>query len=162
MKPNDLKRRIRWLIAIFVVGLVLAGLTAFPIQIQVNALHELLATTPMGALWPAMTAWLTFVNEGINNTYANYPFLAYGTDWLAYAHIVIAIAFWGPFRDPVRNKWVIDFGIMACVLIFPTAMICGQIREIPFFWRLIDCSFGVGGLLPLFLIRHYIGRLSSS
>jgi hypothetical protein len=28
-------------------------------------------------------------------------------------------------------------------------MICGQVRGIPFYWRLIDCSFGVIGAVPL-------------
>jgi hypothetical protein len=29
-----------------------------------------------------------------------YPFLAYGTDWLAFAHIVIAVFFIGPLVKP--------------------------------------------------------------
>jgi hypothetical protein len=33
-----------------------------------------------------------------------YPFLAYGTDWLAFVHLVIAVAFVGPFFDPVPDK----------------------------------------------------------
>jgi hypothetical protein len=32
-----------------------------------------------------------------------HPWLAYGTDWLAFAHIVIAVFFIGPFVDPVQN-----------------------------------------------------------
>ena len=30
--------------------------------------------------------------------------IAYGTDWLAFAHITIAVAFLGPLKDPVRNR----------------------------------------------------------
>ncbi|SCF41963.1 hypothetical protein [Micromonospora mirobrigensis] len=34
--------------------------------------------------------------------------MLYGTDWLAFAHLVLAVAFWGPLRDPVRNVWVVQ------------------------------------------------------
>jgi hypothetical protein len=33
---------------------------------------------------------------------------------IAFAHLAIAIAFIGPYIDPVRNKWVITFGLIAC------------------------------------------------
>ena len=36
-------------------------------------------------------------------------------------------------------------GIAACLAVIPLALICGPIRGIPFYWRLIDCSFGVIG-----------------
>jgi hypothetical protein len=39
--------------------------------------------------------------------------------------------------------------MIACALVIPLALICGPIRGIPFWWRLIDCSFGVIGLVPL-------------
>jgi hypothetical protein len=57
--------------------------------------------------------WVTRVDEALRATNANYPFLAYGTDWLAFAPLVIAIVFIGPFFDPVRNKWVVTFGLIA-------------------------------------------------
>jgi len=83
-----------------------------------------------------------------------YPFLAYGTDWLAFGHFVIAVAFIGPLRDPVKNIWVIEFGMIACLAIIPYAMVMGQFRGIPLYWRLIDCSFGVIGIVPLDLSRR--------
>jgi hypothetical protein len=86
-------------------------------------------------------------------TNAHYPFLAYGTDWLAFAHLVIAVAFIGPYFDPIRNKWVITFGLIACVGVIPLALIAGPIRGIPFGWRLIDCSFGVCGAIPFCCAR---------
>jgi hypothetical protein len=82
----------------------------------------------------------------------------YGTDWLAFGHLMIAIAFIGPLRDPVRNIWVVEFGMIACVLVIPAALICGFVRGIPFFWRLIDCSFGVFGIVPLYLAWRLIRR----
>jgi hypothetical protein len=62
---------------------------------------------------------------------------------------VIAVAFIGVLRNPVRNKWIIEFGIVACVMVFPLALVAGVVRGIPIWWRLIDCSFGVVGLVPL-------------
>jgi len=93
---------------------------------------------------------------------ADYPFMAYGTDWLAFAHLVIAVAFLGPLVDPVRNKWVFVFGIISCAGVLPLALIAGYIRGIPFFWRLIDCSFGVIGIVPLFICLHYIRQLEQA
>jgi hypothetical protein len=88
--------------------------------------------TWMQIIWPAMAAWISFVHAGILETFNAYPFLQYGTDWLAFAHIGFAVAFIGPLRDPVRNVWVIEFGMLACVLIVPTALILGGMRQIPF------------------------------
>jgi hypothetical protein len=69
---------------------------------------------------------------------------------------VIAIAFVGPFVDPVRNKWVITFGLIGCAGVIPLALVAGPIRGIPFPWRLIDCSFGILGSLPLFICARSI------
>jgi hypothetical protein len=100
------------------------------------------------------------VRNGIRDTNAAYPFMAYGTDWLAFAHIVIAVFFIGALIDPVRNVWVIHAGMIACVLTVVLAMSCGPIRGIPFYWTLIDSSFGVFGLVPLGLCHSYINQLA--
>lgn len=100
------------------------------------------------------------VREGLRETNAHYPFLAYGTDWLAFGHVVIAIAFLGALRDPVRNIWLFNFGLIACVLVVPWALVFGALRGIPIQWRLIDCSFGVIGFIPVWLCRRYAIELS--
>jgi len=41
--------------------------------------------------------------------------------------------------------------MIACVAIIPLAFIAGTIRDIPLHWRLIDCSFGVFGIIPLII-----------
>ena len=105
------------------------------------------------------------MRNGLLETDAKYPFLAYGTDWLAFGHLVIATAFWGPFKNPVRNIWVLEWAMIACVGVFPLALICGPLRGIPFAWRLIDCSFGVVGIGPLWVCRKWtkeLERLQSS
>src|SRR4051812_41374297 len=84
----------------------------------------------------------------------------YGTDWLAFAHLVIAVAFWGPLRDPVRNIWVVHFGMIACVAVVPLALIAGPIRGIPWWWQLIDISFGAVGIIPLLFAERGIRRLA--
>jgi hypothetical protein len=99
------------------------------------------------------------VREGVRNTYVLYPFMAYGTDWLAFGYFVIAIAFGGALWDPVRNRWLYLFGMISCVLVIPFAMIFGAVREIPFGWRLIDCSFGVFGFVPLWWCWKWTGIL---
>jgi hypothetical protein len=154
------RNRINALLWIFLGGLVLSGLTAFPIKAEADILQRLIGVaSPFESLWPEMSRWISFVHAGVTEMSQKYPFLSYGTDWLAFAHIIIAIAFIGPLRDPVKNVWVVQFGMIACVLVVPTALICGQIRGIPFYWRLIDCSFGVIGIIPLWLSRRYIQRL---
>ena len=93
--------------------------------------------------------WILTVRDGLHESYARHPWLAYGTDWLAFAHIVIALFFIGPFVDPVRNVWVLRAGLIACGLVVPLALVCGAVRQIPWGWRLIDCSFGLVGAIPL-------------
>ena len=88
-----------------------------------------------------------------------YPFLAYGTDWLGFAHLVIAAAFIGPWIDPVRNKWVLKFGLIACASVIPLALVAGHLRGIPFCWRTLDCSFGVIGAIPLLVCSRSVALL---
>ena len=140
-----LLKEVRLLIILFMVGLIVSGVTAFPIESQLKIAHDFIQQHH----WEnALAVWLEKVYEGVRVTYEHFPFMAYGTDWLAFAHLVIAIAFFGPLKDPVRNIWVIQFGMIACIAVFPLALIAGEVRGIPLFWRIIDCSFGlIGGLL---------------
>ncbi|MCP4639697.1 MAG: hypothetical protein GY851_04660 [bacterium] len=160
-RERSLLRRIRALLGFFMLALIVSGVTAFPIRTEMNILARWMGEgSTIGSWWPAMGAWISHVHEGVADTHSSYPFLFYGTDWLAFAHIVIAIAFIGPLRDPVRNVWVVEFGMIACVLVIPLALICGGIRGIPLFWQMIDCSFGVVGIVPLWLVRRDIRRLA--
>jgi hypothetical protein len=142
----------------FVVCLVLSGVTAFPLVHELRWAEQALAHLPAP---DGLVEWVTRVRRGLDEADAEYPFLLYGTDWLAFAHLVIAVAFWGPYRDPVRNIWVIEFGMIACAGVVPLALICGPIRGIPVFWMLIDMSFGVFGVIPLLILRRRIKRLEA-
>jgi len=145
------------------VGLVVAGVTAFPLTHEVRWLSSVLTNphTPLVAHMPWLTSWIQQVTTGITATSATYPFIAYGTDWLAYAHLMIAVAFIGPLRDPVRNVWVVQWAMIACASIIPLALIAGPVRHIPFWWSCIDMSFGVFGLVPLVFVHRYIRRLAA-
>lgn len=150
-----LLRRIRWLTGLLILGLVLSGATAIPLPEEVNLLVH---WTGANGGWD-LARWLLRVQDALAQTQAQHPFLFYGTDWLAFGHFVIAIAFIGALRDPIRNRWLFDFGLMACVLVIPYVLVFGSLRGIPFWWRLIDCSFGVFGFIPLWFCRKWAGEL---
>ena len=155
--------RVRVWLVLFVVGLVLSGVTAFPLEWETRVLLDVLrsGSLPISQHLPALVAWIERVHQGLAETNATYPFIAYGTDWLAFAHLVIAIAFWGPLRDPVRNVWVVQFGMISCVAVVPLALIAGPIRGIPGWWQVIDISFGVFGIIPLLFAYAGIRKLTA-
>jgi hypothetical protein len=151
-----LLRRARLCIAIVIVGLFASGVTAFPLEHEVRWGCQLLGIPPgpPSAGATGMRSWLARVRTGLERTDADYPFLAYGTDWLAFAHLALAVLFVGPYRDPARNAWVIDFGLIACCGVLALALIAGPVRGIPLGWRCIDCSFGVAAAVPLWIARR--------
>ncbi|MFF0298772.1 hypothetical protein ACFYS8_33110 [Kitasatospora sp. NPDC004615] len=153
------RRRIRRWLWLFIVCLVLSGVTAFPLQIETDLLVRALDASGLDSALPALDAWVHRVRDGVADGYGNHPFLAYGTDWLAFAHLVIAAAFWGPLRDPVRNLWVIRWAMLACGAVIPLALICGPLRGIPLFWQFVDMSFGVFGVIPLLVVHRLIRTL---
>ena len=162
--PSRLLIRIRIWLVLFIVGLILSGITAFPLERETGVLNRIFAVAPSAPAGgePALHGWLRRVHEGIAQTNREYPFMAYGTDWLAFAHLVIAVVFLGPLLDPVRNKWVLVFGVIACVGVLPLALIAGPIRGIPPYWRLIDCSFGIIGAIPLLICLRYVRQIERS
>jgi hypothetical protein len=142
----------RWII-FFMITLFLSGLTAIPAETELAFLSRCFPNDTM------IDGWIEKIYIGVANTNKDYPFIAYGFDWLAFAHFVLAILFIGPLKEPVRNKWVIEFGMIACLLIIPFALVAGHFRGIPFWWRFIDCSFGIIGLLPLNICYRKINGL---
>lgn len=154
-------RQVRILLLLFIGALVFSGLTAFPLLRELEllanwrGLGDVTATGAAGG----MDRWILNVRDGLRDTYARYPWIAYGTDWLAFAHLAIAVFFIGPLVNPVRNVWVLWAGLIACAGILPLALIAGEVRGIPLGWRLIDCSFGVLGAVPLILCLQRVARL---
>lgn len=150
----ELLKKIRLMILFFMIALVLSGVTAFPVETELRWLLNHPSLVPAFA-----QNWLQEVYNALVETNAKYPMLAYGYDWLAFAHIVIAMAFIGPFRDPVRNVWIIDWATLACIAVFPLAFIAAPIRHIPYYHVIIDCSFGAIGIVPLLICKRWIKQL---
>lgn len=148
---EKIRLRLKIYIVIIIAGVALSGITAFPLETELAYLVNSDAS--------ALQQWLNKVYSAIKITNENYPFLSYGTDWLAFAHLMLAVLFIGPFNNPIKNKWIIEFGMICCVMIIPLALIAGNVRGIPFFWQLIDCSFGLIAIVPLYLCLFYIKKL---
>lgn len=142
------------MIVFFMISLAISGITAFPAETE---LHWLLQYK--SSFNESMSVWLQKVYDALHDTNTKHPFLLYGYDWLAFAHIVIALAFIGPLKDPKRNIWVIEWAMLCCICVLPLAFIAGPIRGIPFYWQWIDCSFGILGIIPLAICRNWIKKL---
>ena len=162
MSKDKLLFRIKFLTAFYIFALFFWGVTAFPIETEIKILCSILGISleVSSSTYTGLMGWVATVANGVVDTNANFPFMAYGTDWLAFSHLVIAVAFIGLYRKPVTNSWIISFGMIACVGVIPLALICGPIRGIPFFWTLIDCSFCLFGLIPLLFLRKYVKELA--
>jgi len=151
---DKLHKRIKRQLALFMTALFLSGLTAIPVAAELRFLLKILPNDSQAAiLFSEILAAYVEVST-------QYHYLLYGYDWLAFAHFVLAILFIGPYRDPLRNIWVIEFGLLACVLVIPYALVAGTLRGLPFWWLLGDCSFGVIGFVLLWRIRMHIKMLS--
>ena len=131
-----IKQQIQAWLMFFISALIVSGITAFALETELSWLRNTINNQNS-----ALYVWINKVYWALHETYSKYPYLAYGYDWLAFAHLVIAVAFIGPLREPVLNKWIIQFGLIACCAIFPLAFIAGRVRGIPFYLQLIDCSF---------------------
>lgn len=153
---RQLLTRIRRWILLFMVLLVISGITAFPVQTEMHSLMHFQNSFP-----DFIRIWLFNITVAIDEVVNRYPYLLYGYDWLAYSHIVIALFFFGVYKNPIQNAWVLRVGMTACVGVFFLAFICGQIRGIPFFWTMIDCSFGFFGFMPLLIVQRLIKKLKA-
>lgn len=152
----------RWIsawIIFFIVALAAAGISAFPLEAELRFASDVLHASFASDTLPGLVSYIDEIRDAVIDTNGDYPFLAYGTDWLAFAHLVIAVAFIGVLRDPVRNVWIIQWGMIACVMVIPTVLIAGSVRGIPWPWQLIDMSFGVFGIIPLLIVLRLIRRL---
>ncbi len=155
--------RIRLLLTFFMLGLIISGLTAIPLQWELRILDQIASSLDesFGSIFSGLNYWVAQVNEGVQATFSQYPFMAIGTDWLAFGHIAIGAAFIGPLKDPKKNIWVIEFGMIICVMLIPWALFFGYLRDLPFYWRLIECSFGVFGIIPLWIARNMTLKMTA-
>ena len=156
MKKIAHLKKIKAALLLFIACLFLSGVTAIPIDSELKLLLNYIPVS--GSLY----YWLSKVLSAFIETKEKHPFLLYGYDWLAFAHFVLAILFIGPYKNPLRNIWEIEFGLIACVLVIPFAFIAGFFRGIPIGWRLIDCSFGVFGFVLLWYCYSHLKKVFPS
>ena len=154
--------RYRFALSIFIAGLVLSGISALPLQWELSILDR---WTGSGQTAPTFVPqrigdFISFVHSGIEKTYAEFPFFGYGTDWLGFAHFVIALFFILPFVNPLKYRAVLYVGMVACAGIIVLAIVAGPVREIPVFWTVIDCSFGIFGAIPLIYCLRITKKLA--
>jgi hypothetical protein len=162
-REQILRGRVRLLTWVFIIGLVVSGATAIPLGLELDILARMLGVAEKSSAdtTSGLANWILRVREGLHDTDAKYPFMAYGTDWLAFGHFMIAVVFLGALRNPVRNVWLFTFGMIACAMIVPYAFVLGGVRGIPIYWRLIDCSFGVIGIIPVWYCRRCVREIES-
>lgn len=146
-------KKIRLHLVVFVILLALSGISAFPVRSEVDFL-----ATHRDAFPGFMLQWIMKLERVIA---ATPDVMLYGTDWLAFAHLVIALFFIPVYLDPLKHKINLQIAMVACIMVFPLAFICGPIRDIPFFHQLIDCSFGLLGFLYLSYLVRRINQLKT-
>ncbi|MEK7865461.1 MAG: hypothetical protein AAB434_02175 [Planctomycetota bacterium] len=144
------------MLGIVAFGLFLSGVTIWP------AISELKGA--VGLVWGdggatgAVHGFVLRAIAGLEEVNERYPFLLYAHDWLAFAHIALGILFAGAIRDPVRNKWIVQCGLIFCALVPVLAGVCIPLRGLPWQWFWIDASFAPAAALPLWIayrdIRH--------
>lgn len=137
-------------------GLVVSGVTVWPAIPELKIAVRIVwgDGEPVGALH----GFILRTIEGLQSVEANYPFMLYAHDWLAFAHIALAILFAGAIRDPVRNVWIVQCGLIMCALVPVLAGICIPIRGLPLVWFWVDFAFAPAAALPLWIAMRDIRR----
>jgi hypothetical protein len=160
-RAMDLRRRIRTGTLVLIVGLLFSGATAIPIPTEMALADRLLGPdmSAGGILPEFMAGWARQLRDGVRAAEEVAPFMFYGTDWLAFGHFVIAGAFLGALRDPIRNRWLYKFGMAACLAVPLWAAVFGALRGIPWWWRMIDASFGLIGFIPAYLCDRWVSEV---
>ena len=152
--------RARWMLGIVVFGLLVSGITIWPavpeLKFGVRSIWG--AGEPTGAVHQFVVQAIA----ALELVETQYPFLLYAHDWLAFAHIVLAILFAGAMRDPVRNVWVVQCGLIMCALVPVLAGICIPLRGLPWQWFWIDFAFAPAAGLPLWIALRDIRRVEKA
>jgi len=155
-------KKIRIYLILFLLALLFSLHTVVLVEIETELLAKYVGhDTFMEELCPSISAWIEHLNLAVSETYSSYPVFAYCMDWLSYAFVVLAIFLLGAIKDPVKNVWIVQVFMVACCLGFILPFIVGPIRDIPIFWRSIDSSFGLIGLLFLLLPYRLIRKLEA-
>ena len=117
MTSTTARLRFRLILTFFIVALIASGVTAFPLLAELKVLVYLLGLSDASSAagHSGLAYWILTVRFGLEDMYAHYPWIAYGTDWLAFGHIVIALFFVHPLLHPGQARPALYVGIAACV-----------------------------------------------
>jgi len=153
---------IRLMLAIVAAGLVLAGLTTFWLPWEVTRLLDVVFQRSSTAVPFFSTEYrmLLQVEKGLQYLQQNFPQFFLGTDYLGFAHIMFALLFIGAIRDPLKNLWTIQFGMIAAALVIPGAFVFGTVRGLPVMHYFIDASFGIGAIIPFYIALREAKKIS--
>jgi hypothetical protein len=144
------------MLGIVVFGLLVSGITVWPAIPELKMFVHIVWGE--GESTGVLHSFILQAIEGLESVETNYPFMLYAHDWLAFAHIVLAILFAGAIRDPVRNVWIVQCGFIMCALVPVLAGICIPIRGLPLVWFWIDFAFAPAAALPLWIALRDIRR----
>ena len=149
-----LRNQIKLVIVITIIGLLLNGFSAVPLRTEMRLLLSGSDSFPQ-----FLQDWWLYVNQGVLETSDKYNFMRYGFDWLGFAHLLIAIAFIGPLRDPVKNQWVVQWGMIAAALSIAMAFGWERMRNIPVWWSFIDAGISYAAFVLLWICNRWIQQL---
>ncbi len=152
----DEMKRARLMLTIVSVGLLVSGVTIWPATWELETLVDVVWGP--GESTGVMHGFVLRAIEAIEYVGAEYPFLLYTGDWLAFAMIVLAILFYGARRDPVRNVWIVQCGLIMCALVPVLAAVCVPLRGLPLRWFWVDTAFAPAAALPLWIALLDIRR----
>lgn len=153
-KEKQLRLQIKIVIILTIVGLLANGASALPLRVEMNLLLSNSQWFPQ-----FVQDWWVYVNQGVLETSEKYSFMRYGFDWLGFAHLLIAIAFIGPLRDPVKNQWVVQWGMIAAALSIVMAFGWERVRNIPIWWSFIDGGISYAAFVLLWICNRWIQKL---
>ena len=153
-------KRAKLMLFIVSFGLFISGVTIWPAISELKISLSIMESIGMNQTH--LFGFITKVRDSLILIEKKHPHIIYAYDWLAFAHIVLAILFYGAAKDPVRNRWVIECGLVMCALIPILAGICIPLREIPLYWILFDCAFVPGAAIPLAIALRDVAKIEKA
>ncbi len=157
---NKSTNRAKLMLGIVAGGLFISGITVWPAVPGLQFGQQILGR--FGFEDSQLYSFSAQILASLQAVASDHPQILYGYDWLAFAHIVLAILFAGAIRDPVRNKWIIECGLIMCLLVPVLAATCIPLRQIPWFWFWIDFAFAPAAAVPLAIALCDVRRVEKA
>jgi hypothetical protein len=155
---------VRMMLTVVSLGLFVSGMTCYFLPWELTTIIDIVWGRGADA-WTGFSEMHTFIlkmEAAIYHVNEHYPEMFLGTDYLGFAHILLAILFIGPIINPVKNIWVVHFGMICCVLVIPAAFLFGYLRGAPTMHYFVDASFGIGAMLFLLIAMRKIMTMERS